>query len=274
MDWELYERYRATLLLVGVAVVSILLLAFQKTAPVKSLRILLVRCTLPPQRFLSSLKPPVPSSPEKSPVASGEEAPAGGTPSAEALTAEQRRVLQVLSEENTRLRSALELKRRRWSRSVAAHVVGRDPQRWFHEIVLDKGREDGIGVDNAVLAIMGDREGLVGRIIEASAHVSKAMLLQDPLSAVAVALSGEAGEDGVVEGTNSHDLILNYLDRSSHVKIGDWVLTSGLGKAYPPGIPVGWVQEIGLDPRQLFLQAKLRPAVKSNQLRAVLVLVE
>jgi rod shape-determining protein MreC len=89
---------------------------------------------------------------------------------------------------------------------------------------------------------------------------------------VAATIVGERGEDGVVEGTNEHDLVLKFLDRGSQVKIGDLVETSGLGQAFPPGVPIGWVEGIEPDPRQLFLQAKLHPAARSNQLRVVLIL--
>jgi rod shape-determining protein MreC len=99
------------------------------------------------------------------------------------------------------------------------------------------------------------------------------MLLQDSLSEVAATIPGANGEDGVVEGTNSHELVLKFLDRGSQVKIGDFVVTSGLGNAFPPGIPIGWVEGLEPDPRQLFMQARLRPAARSNQIRVVLVLV-
>jgi hypothetical protein len=272
MDWELYDRYRSTLLLAGLLLVSAILFTFQKTSSVQHLRAFLVRFALPPQRLLSQIK--APSAPE-SPAP---DAVAGQAPSPEDIAAnaglggEDRRKIQVLREENERLRDVLELKKERWPRAIIAHVAGRDPQRWFQEIVLDKGKEDGLEIDGPVLADVDGREALVGRIVEASAHVSKVMLLQDSLSAVAATVAGERGEDGVVEGTNGHDLILKFLDRASQVKIGDLVTTSGLGKAFPPGVSIGWVEDIEPDPRQLFLQAKLRPAARSNRLRTVLVL--
>ncbi len=185
---------------------------------------------------------------------------------------EDRRKVQVLREENTRLRDILELKKEQWPKAIVARVAGRDPQRWFQEIVLDKGQEDGLEIDAPVLAVVEGREALVGRIVESSAHISKVMLLQDSLSSVAATVTGVRGEDGVVEGTNSHELLLKFLDRGSQVKIGDLVVTSGLGKAFPPGVPMGWIESIEPDPRQLFLQAKLHPSVRSNQIRVVLVL--
>jgi len=273
MDWELYERYRSTLLLAGLLLVSSLLLAFQKTTSVQHLRAFLIRFALPPQHFLSQLKAPPPESPVTTSM-SPEGTVIPGVPEIEEPhVGEDRRRVQVLNEENQRLRDILELKRSKWPRSIVAHVAGRDPQRWFQEIVLDKGKEEGLEVDFPVLAVVGGREALLGRIVEVSGHLSKVMLLQDSLSAVAATISGERGEDGVVEGTNAHEMVLKFLDRGSQVKIGDMVVTSGLGKSFPAGVPIGWVEGIEPDPRQLFLQAKLRSSARSNELREVLVLV-
>jgi len=273
MDWELYERYRSTLLLAVLLFVSSLLLAFQKTSPVQHLRAFLVSFTLPPQRFLAQAKGPssavsTPEYPEMSVLdASGTVLDVSGH-----FSGEERRKIQVLSEENARFRDLFLIKDQKWPRAIAARVAGRDPQRWFQEIVLDKGKEDGLEVDAPVLAVVEGREVLIGRILEVSAHLAKVMLLQDSLSEVAATVPGANGEDGVVEGTNSHELVLKFLDRGSQVKLGDLVVTSGLGSAFPPGIPIGWVTGLEPDPRQLFLQAKVRPAARSNQIRMVLVL--
>jgi hypothetical protein len=275
MDWELYERYRSTLLLAGLLLVSSFLLAFQKTSSVQHVRAFLVRFALPPQRFLSQLK--------ASATVSESSAPGSSDPAAPVLVdveinghflGEERRKVQILTEENTRLRDILSLKHDKWPKAVMAHVAGRDPQRWFQEIVLDKGKDEGLDADCPVLALVDGREAAVGRIVETSAHVSKVMLLQDSLSAIAATVAGARGEDGVVEGTNQHELMLKFLDRGSQVKLGDLVVTSGLGKAFPAGVPIGWIDSIEPDPRQLFLQARLRPAAKSNQLRVVLVLTQ
>ena len=272
MDWELYDRYRSTLLLAGLLLVSAILFIFQRSSSVQYIRAFLVRFALPPQQLLTQIKAPLAPVRLSTDTGGGEStAPDAAAPNA-SLEGEDRRRIQVLREENERLHEILDLKKERWPRAILARVAGRDPQRWFQEIVLDKGKEDGLEIDGPVLADVGGREALVGRIVEASAHVSKVMLLQDSLSAVAATVAGERGEDGVVEGTNGHELVLKFLDRASQVKIGDLVTTSGLGKTFPPGVAIGWVEDIEPDPRQLFLQAKLRPAARSNRLRTVLVL--
>ncbi len=273
MDWELYERYKSTLLLAGLLLVSSLFLAFQKSSSIQHVRAFLVRFTLPPQRFLSLQSAGNESTIVSTPSPVETSVPTSVPEAGEVVLAEEGRKIQLLRDENKRLHDVLQLKQEKWPRAIVCHVAGRDPQRWFQDIVLDKGREEGLVVDAPVIAVVNGREALAGRIVDVSAHISKAMLLQDSLSAVAATVPGAKGEDGVVEGTNSHDLILKFLDRGSQVKVGDQVLTSGLGESFPPGVPIGWISVIEPDPRQLFLQAKLQPAAQSNQLRVVLVLV-
>src|SRR5882724_5576408 len=171
MDWELYDRYRSTLLLAGLLLVSAVLFIFQRSSSVQYLRAFLVRFALPPQRLLTQLKAPLSPGRLAPDTGGGESA----SPDAAALNAvvegEDRRKIEVLREENERLHNVLDLKKERWPRAIIAHVAGRDPQRWFQEIVLDKGKEDGLEVDGPVLADIGTgREALVGRIVEASAH--------------------------------------------------------------------------------------------------------
>ncbi len=270
MDWELYDRQRATWVFVGVALFSFLLLLFRHTSTVTHLQSALMVCTLPSQRAVSWLGLPTNvrlASEGKGPV------------SADVLLAlpieqtEQSRRFQFLQDENARLQRLLDLKKNRWPTAVAARVIGRDPQRWFQEIVINKGQQEGLRLDQPVIALSGEREALIGRIVEVGPQVAKVMLIYDSLSDVAAVVQGQTQMDGVVEGTNSPDLLLKYLGRDSQIKMGDLVVTSGLGGQFPEDIMLGWVKEMSLDARQLFLQARLRPAMEARQLGVVFVLV-
>jgi len=265
MDWELNERYHATALLTGVVLLCICLLLFQKSMFVKHLRSMLQMAGAPTHRLVGGMQSAVPISPVN-PV-SNEDMPGW------AISTDLGRRLQQLEHENARLREIAGLKESRWPRAVVATITGRDPMRWFQEVVIDRGARDGIVPDCAVVAVVEGREGLIGRVVEVMDQTSKVALIQDSLSAIAARRPGTAFEEGVVEGTNSHELVLKYLDRSSPVKIGDPIVTAGLGGMIPPEIPIGWVDDIQLDPRQLFLQARLRPAVPSNRVSVVLILV-
>ena len=139
--------------------------------------------------------------------------------------------------------------------------------------MIDKGGADGIVPESAVVAVVNGREGLVGRVMDVMDHTAKVLLNSGfPLSSVAAHFQGAANEDGVVEGTNGHDLMLKYLDRSSPVKMGDAVVTAGLGNHIPAEIPIGWVQGYRPGSAPAFLQARMHSFVASNSLRIVLVL--
>ena len=157
-----------------------------------------------------------------------------------------------LGEENNRLRGALELKDSKWPRAVVAHVAGRDPQRWFQEIVLDKGKDEGLEIDAPVLAVVEGREALVGRIVEVSAHVSKVMLLQDSLSEVAATVPGDQRRR---RSRGRDQRARTYAQVPGPGKPGETGGPGGdlrLGEGFPPGIPIGWVEGLEPDPRQLF----------------------
>ena len=262
MDWELYDRYRASAVLAAILLVCILQLAFQQSAIVVRIKSVVVYLTLPLHRAFihreeEGLIPSVTSASIVMPV----------------HEAERSRALSVLSDENDRLHDLLDLKKHRWPQGVAAHIVSRQPLRWFKDLSIDQGSRLGISIDDAVISRNGGQEALLGRIVEVHPEVSRVMLVQDPLSAVPASVAGEKNEDGVVEGTGSHLMIMKYLSRDSRAKIGDLVLTSGLGGVFPPGLALGRVESIGPDDRQLFLEAKIRPIEASGDTRMVMVLV-
>ena len=183
MDWELYDRQRATFVFAGVALFSSLLLLFRHTSTVVHLRSALVVCTLPSQRAVSWLGLPsdVRHATEDNGVAVS--MPADVPFALPIEQAEQSRRVQTLQDENSRLARLLELKENRWPKAVAARVIGRDPQRWFQEIVINKGRQEGLRLDQPVIALAGNREALIGRVIEVGPQIAKVMLIHDSLSA-------------------------------------------------------------------------------------------
>ncbi len=272
MDWELYDRQRATVVFLSVILLSFLLLIFRHSSIVVRFRGFLVVCTLPSQRAVSWLGLPSSARHAEDALAVAPAVASDAVPVLPIEQAEQSRRLLSLQQENIRLNRLLNLKEKRWPRAIAARVIGREPQRWFQELILNKGKKDGLLLDQPVIALSGSREALIGRMVDVGPEIGKVMLVHDSLSAVAAAVEGQSQVDGVVEGTNSHDLIFKYIGRDAPIKIGDLVVTSGLGEKFPEGIMLGWVEEIGLDPRQLFLQARLRPAVEARQLGTVFVL--
>ena len=72
----------------------------------------------------------------------------------------------------------------------------------------------------------------------------------------------------------SRSLIKIFGSQQSRSKLETWWSRRGSAAFSRKEFPIGWFAEIGLDQRQLFLQAQLHPAVQANQLRWVLILVK
>src|SRR6185503_6043488 len=108
---------------------------------------------------------------------------------------------EALENENNRLRDLLGLRQKMFAEAVTAEVVGKDVRDWFHSILINKGRQDGIEPSAAVVAGSIQRPTLVGRIGEVEEHTSKVLLATDLVSAVSVRLVGRP-DIGLLEGRN------------------------------------------------------------------------
>jgi rod shape-determining protein MreC len=190
------------------------------------------------------------------------------------LTAEVARLreenarLRPAAQENARLRALLGFKEQQPSHTVAARVVGRDPSQWFSTVLVDRGARDGVARDDPVVT----SDGLVGHVIETAGSWARVLLTLDPRSAVGV-LTDRSREAGVAEGQGLPMIRVKYLSRDADVQPGDQVITSGMGKMYPRGLPVGTVVGVSRTGGDLFQEALVRPAADPNHLEDVLIIV-
>jgi len=152
---------------------------------------------------------------------------------------------------------------------IAAQVIGRDPSGWFRSIIIDKGRKDGLRVNMPVV----NAEGVVGRLVSVSPDYAKVLLIVDQNSAVD-SLIQRSREKGIVKGISEESCELNYVVKTGDVNVGDRVVTSGMGRVFPKGLPVGRVVEVNSRPSELFLDIKVRPAVDFAKLEEVLILLK
>lgn len=192
---------------------------------------------------------------------------------------EQSFKLHQLSEakaENNRLRRLLNFKQRYSMETVGAEVIANDPRSDFRTITLDKGSEEGI---EAFLPVVVS-EGLVGRTADVGQNVSRVLLITDPNSAVDVVVQRSRAR-ALLVGTkvktklksNYYLSRLEYLNRKSDIRNGDVVVTSGLDGVFPPGIPVGMVDNLEYNIRGVFRNAQVIPFVDFNNLEEVLVVI-
>ncbi len=151
---------------------------------------------------------------------------------------------------------------------LPSEVVGLDVMPWFRSVLVDRGRAHGVRAGNPVITT----EGVVGLVTATSRHAAKTMLLLDRQSAIDGIVQRSRAR-GIVRGRGTDQLAFEFVVRGGDVKVGDIVITSGLGGVYPKGLRVGEVEEL-LDPAGGLLQtATLRPAVDFGRLEQVFVMM-
>jgi rod shape-determining protein MreC len=148
-----------------------------------------------------------------------------------------------------------------------ARVVGQDPSNLARYIIIDQGSAEGVKAGMPVVT----PQGLVGRITATGTHWAKALLITDATSAVnAVVQSTRA--TGIVQGDVNGNLTIKYLPQGEAVKIGDLILTSGMGGGFPKRLVIGQVTSVRKHDIELFQEADIQPSVDFARLEFVLVL--
>lgn len=181
---------------------------------------------------------------------------------------DQRRFPELLRE-NQDLRELI--KQRDWTKGpqIGARVIGVGPSNHEWTAFLDKGMNDGLREDMAVVS----SEGLVGRLVLVGGSYSKVLLMIDPEHSVGARLTG-SGETGVLSGKSEEDLLLEFIDTDTPVEAGETVVTSGYDKGiYPPGIPLGRVSSVRASRDRLAKSATVKPFVDFSKLDNVLILL-
>jgi rod shape-determining protein MreC len=186
--------------------------------------------------------------------------------------AELRSQLVLLNEaqhENEDLRRQLEFKSAVPNyQLIAAEVIGRDPSNYLQYLIIDRGLDDGIRQGMPVLT----DAGLVGRIARVSQGSSQVMLLTDSQSSVGAYVQ-RSRATGVVQGQLGPDLAMRYILQEETIVVGDVVLTSGLGGAFPKRLVIGQVVETHQTDVDMHQEAIVAPAVNLSELESVLVLL-
>lgn len=175
--------------------------------------------------------------------------------------------LRSLEQENDAMRRLLNSPMQETSRRMFAEVVDVDTNPYLQRVVVNRGRNSGVYEGMPVIT----DEGLVGQVIEANHNFSRVLLLIDPSSSIPV-VDARNQIRAIVTGNGSHDeLELSNVPRSTDIREGDLLVTSGLGEVYPEGYPVAIVTAVGFSETQPFADVKARPLVDFDRMRYVLM---
>lgn len=179
-------------------------------------------------------------------------------------------LLKQASQENETLRALLNLKQSLTSfETKAAAVLAGDSSPYVKSILIDAGEKDGLTMQTPVLAANG---ALVGQVIEVYPTKARVLLLVDLNSFVSGRIQS-TGELAVVKGDGEENCFFERLMKETKMKAGDLVVTSGEGGIFPPGLPIGEIQEVYVR-SPLYLEAVLKPLADFSNLNFVMIVKE
>jgi rod shape-determining protein MreC len=174
--------------------------------------------------------------------------------------------------ENARLRRELAWPQRTaWSFKLARVIVV-DPANWWRDVEIDLGSRDDKNLRPNLPVLTAD--GLVGRILSVGQTRSQVVLLGDPNCKVSARVGNDTGAMGVITGADplDHSLVtMSYLPKTSTLKPGQSVLTSGEGGLFPRGIPIGRIVDTRAVDYGLYAEARVKLSANLNALEEVMV---
>ncbi|MDR2073663.1 MAG: rod shape-determining protein MreC [Spirochaetaceae bacterium] len=181
-----------------------------------------------------------------------------------------------IRQENNRLREQLGFSRILSYRHVAAEIIGTEPDNLFSAFVINRGKKDGIGNNMPVIAYQNGVETLVGKVIQAAQYESMVMPLYDSSSYISSRLN-DSRIEGIVEGQGSHNapLLMRFVrrrGREEEIKIGEAVITSGLGGVFPRGIIMGRVSRVLYQDNDTSIEIELESQTDFSRLEYVFVI--
>jgi rod shape-determining protein MreC len=176
----------------------------------------------------------------------------------------------ALQNENDALRGLLHAQQRLALNARMVELVSINPDPALKRYVIDKGASHKVRIGQVLM----DAHGLVGQVSEVYAGTSLVIGITDADHALPVMVARSGFRSILFGQGNDRQLSLANLTPSDDVKVGDILLTSGIGGRFPPGIPVGRVKKFKQDEALAFLSAQVRPFARMAYGRQFLLLEE
>jgi rod shape-determining protein MreC len=175
--------------------------------------------------------------------------------------------MAALTAENRRLRDLLGSAAKLQDNVLVAELVGLNPDPNRHEVIIDKGSSHDVFVGQPVL----DANGLLGQVIEVSRLMSRVLLVSDQTHGIPVQVV-RSNLRLIAQGAGvSRQLELMHVQETADIRVGDLLVSSGLGDRFPVGYPVGTVTQVEFEPGQPFAKALAAPTALLDRSRHVLL---
>jgi len=172
-----------------------------------------------------------------------------------------------LAAENVRLRNLLNATELLQNSVLVSELIGVSPDPSRHTVLINRGEDHSVYIGQAVL----DADGLMGQVIEVYHSSSKVLLISDTSHALPVQVLRN-GVRSIAEGMGNYkQLSLRYVTPTTDIKVGDQLVSSGLGGRYPLGYPVGTVTSVNMIRGNPYMSVELKPSARIDRSRYLLL---
>ncbi len=169
--------------------------------------------------------------------------------------------------ENIRLRMLLNASDSLDESVMVAEVISVDPDPFTHKIFIDKGSRHGVFKGQPVLGAT----GLMGQVVQVDPYSSRVLLITDSNHAIPVQVARN-GLRAIAIGTSSiMNLELVHVPDTADIRVGDTLISSGMGRRFPSGYPVAVVVDINHHPGRPFAKVRATPTAELDRGRYVLL---
>ena len=182
--------------------------------------------------------------------------------------------LNDLKKDNEKMKEALKLQDTLNDYTlINATVIARNPDTWRDIVTINKGANDGL---TPQMSVMSDN-GLVGKVLDVNPTSARVALLSNNDNTLVRVAAMIQGEKESIYGTltgfdhEKNILIMSQIQATQEIKVGDKVVTSGLGGVSPSSLYIGTVEEVAMDRFGLYKEVRIKPAADTNDVRFVTV---
>lgn len=152
---------------------------------------------------------------------------------------------------------------------LLAEVIGYSGQFQERNLIVNKGKKDGIAAGSAVIS----GNGIVGKIVSVTQTYSIILPFSNPRFQVPV-MDLRTGVQGILQSDIAGTISMNMVKLGSEIASGDTLVTSNLSRLYPKGFPVGTISRIKESADNLFMSAEIVPFTLVENLEHVFILKE
>ncbi|WP_196138526.1 rod shape-determining protein MreC [Aliikangiella sp. G2MR2-5] len=173
----------------------------------------------------------------------------------------------AIQAENARLRNLLGNENKQIERRLVAEIIQIDSDPFSLRFLINKGSADDIYIGQTVI----DAYGIIGQVVEVSTYTSRVLMISDATHAIPVKVNRN-GVRATLVGTGQIDLLaLQYVPDTMDIKVGDLLLSSGLGERFPDGYPVATVSLVEHNPGQDYAKIFAKPVAQLERSSLVLL---